>query len=380
MKKIILSVVFIAVGFTSIAQVGIGTTNPEGALDIVSSNSGLILPRVANTAAVTTPINGMIIYDISSTCIKAYQQNHWTGCLLGSDTPPVASAVSVGGNLGIGAILTGLYTYSDADGHAEGTSTFQWYRADDASGTNQIAISGATVNTYTLISADESKYIAFQVTPVASSGTSNVGSTVLSSYRGPATIRDIETVVQDIVLPTSGQTWMDRNLGATAAATVPDSTDPTTFGDLYQWGRHKDGHEDTSNASTTTVQATGSDASNGGVFITNTSNWTSFTGNNLWADSVNDPCPSGYRVPTKLELDVVFGDFSTSQEYRLLNIPLTGYRDFADGDIKAVNVAGYLWSTEINGNDAPFFYVQLNTAGLTSGPRSFGFSVRCIKQ
>jgi hypothetical protein len=292
----------------------------------------------------------------------------------------VASAVSVDGNLGVGATLSGLYTYSDTDGDIEGTSTFQWYRTDDASGSTQTAISGATANTYTLVSADESKHIAFQVTPVATTGTSNVGSSVLSSYKGAVTIKDTETVVQDIVLPTSGQTWMDRNLGATAAATVPDSTDPNTYGDLYQWGRHKDGHEDRTNASTTTVQATGSNANNGGVFIINDNNWTSFSGNNLWADGVNDPCPLGYRIPTKLELDVVFGDFSTSQEYRLLNIPLAGYRNFPDGDVKAVNVAGYLWSTETNGDDAPFFFVLEDSAGLTSGPRSYGFPVRCIKE
>ncbi len=43
------------------SQVGVGTTTPEGALDVVSSNSGLVLPRVATTAAVTTPVDGMMV-------------------------------------------------------------------------------------------------------------------------------------------------------------------------------------------------------------------------------------------------------------------------------------------------------------------------------
>jgi hypothetical protein len=53
-------------------NIGIGTVDPEGVLDIVSTNSGLILPRVATTAAVTTPVNGMLVYDLSTNCLKSY--------------------------------------------------------------------------------------------------------------------------------------------------------------------------------------------------------------------------------------------------------------------------------------------------------------------
>jgi hypothetical protein len=34
---------------------------------------------------------------------------------------------------------------------------------------------------------------------------------------------------------------MDRNLGASQVAT--SSTDPASYGDLYQWGRPADGHQ-----------------------------------------------------------------------------------------------------------------------------------------
>ena len=62
-------------------KVGIGTTTPQGILDVVSSDSGLILPRVDSTAVVTNPVNGMLIYDISSQCLKAYENGSWSGCL-----------------------------------------------------------------------------------------------------------------------------------------------------------------------------------------------------------------------------------------------------------------------------------------------------------
>ncbi|WP_446008965.1 hypothetical protein [Candidatus Electrothrix sp.] len=48
-----------------------------------------------------------------------------------------------------------------------------------------------------------------------------------------------------VVIPTvtsaTGKVWMDRNLGASQVATLFDDT--AAYGDLYQWGRPTDGHE-----------------------------------------------------------------------------------------------------------------------------------------
>ncbi len=51
MKAIILSFVFIGLGFTTYAQIGIGTTNPAAtaALDIESTTKGLLIPRLTQT-------------------------------------------------------------------------------------------------------------------------------------------------------------------------------------------------------------------------------------------------------------------------------------------------------------------------------------------
>ena len=72
-------------------NVGIGTADPEAVLDVVSTDSGFIMPRVANTAAVTAPVNGMMVYDMSSTCAKIYENGAWTDCL--SSGGSVASEV-----------------------------------------------------------------------------------------------------------------------------------------------------------------------------------------------------------------------------------------------------------------------------------------------
>lgn len=58
--------------------------NPSAALEVESLNKGVLLPRVANTAAVVAPTNGLIVYDISSNCIKAYENNVWSSCLSAS--------------------------------------------------------------------------------------------------------------------------------------------------------------------------------------------------------------------------------------------------------------------------------------------------------
>lgn len=99
---------------------------------------------------------------------------------------PTATSVSFSGTPNVGQLLTGSYTYNYTNDDAEGTSTFQWYRADNASGLNSEAISGATATTYTLQAADNGKYIRFGVVPVAASGTSP-GVEAYSSWQGPVT-------------------------------------------------------------------------------------------------------------------------------------------------------------------------------------------------
>jgi uncharacterized protein (TIGR02145 family) len=109
MKKILLSAAFIAASFTSSAQVGIGTTTPAGALDIVSTTSGLVMPRVINTSVVVNPNggaieNGTMVYDLSINCINVYVNGAWTGCIQSAATPPPNSQVSDGAG--------GFYTFS----------------------------------------------------------------------------------------------------------------------------------------------------------------------------------------------------------------------------------------------------------------------------
>ncbi len=84
----------------------------------------------------------------------------------GGNAAPTASEVAIvddnGGDAEVGDSLTGTYVYEDAEGDAEGVSTFRWLR-------NRVAIAGATARTYVLMPAD-SGAIVFEVTPVAITG------------------------------------------------------------------------------------------------------------------------------------------------------------------------------------------------------------------
>ena len=112
------------------AQIGIGTMSPQGALDVVSPDNGIILPRVANTAAVTTPINGMLVYDVSSKCFKGYANDAWTNCLSATSNPIVSSLDCAGAvaspsviNEGIAYSGTITLPYSGGNGDVYSSGT-----------------------------------------------------------------------------------------------------------------------------------------------------------------------------------------------------------------------------------------------------------------
>ncbi len=95
---------------------------------------------------------------------------------------PGASSVTITGTTTEAQTLTGHYTYTDPQGLPESGTTYQWVRADDASGTNAANIASATALTYVLQAADVNKYVKFTVTP--RNGFVS-GSTASSAYSGP---------------------------------------------------------------------------------------------------------------------------------------------------------------------------------------------------
>ena len=170
-----------------------GTINPDSSsiLDISSTTGGLLLPRM-NTLernAIGSPATGLLIYliDGATQCLQVYNGTGWENIYCPtSNTVPSATNVTFTGTLSVGEVLTGSYTYEDNQADIEGVSIFQWYQADDASGTNETAISGATSLMYALTANEIGKYISFAVVPIAQTG-ALVGQEVMSSYQGAIT-------------------------------------------------------------------------------------------------------------------------------------------------------------------------------------------------
>ena len=194
--------------------------------------------------------------------------------------------------------------------------------------------------------------------------------------------KDITTKVVDVESATTGKIWMDRNLGATQAAT--SSNDEKSYGDLYQWGRRKDGHEKRDSETINDI-AQSADADHGNFIIAD-DNWTDFTGE-LWQSGLNDPCPVGYRIPTKAELEAELATFNPKKNAAgafnsFLKLPVAGVRLF-NGELYRVDddKAGYYWSSTVVDSEVKFLaFSNGDAANMHSGNPVLGLSVRCIKR
>ncbi len=193
------------------------------------------------------------------------------------------------------------------------------------------------------------------------------------------------TEVVEVLNPATGRIWMDRNLGASQAAT--SSTDEAAYGDLYQWGRGSDGHQCRNSATTTTLSS--SDQPGHGAFIVTSNSpfdWRSPQNDNLWqgVNGVNNPCPSGFRVPTVAELDLERLSWSNNNSAGAFASPLkmirAGNRNLA-GELANIASGGFYWSNMVSATSAGsfFFGFSISSANVMHNVRASGFSVRCIK-
>ncbi len=80
---------------------------------------------------------------------------------------PIIYDVKITGNAYVDSTITVEYTYEDVNGDAEGATSIQWFRSDDAKGTVKTEISGATSKSYTITSDDNHKYLFVRIVPVS---------------------------------------------------------------------------------------------------------------------------------------------------------------------------------------------------------------------
>lgn len=201
-----------------------------------------------------------------------------------------------------------------------------------------------------------------------------------------------QTTVVPITSPSTGKIWMDRNLGASQAATT--STDYLAYGCLYQWGRGNDDHASITwsssnggtpvNGSTTTLSS--GDTPGNGLFIYgSTGDWRASRNDQLWQgqNGINNPCPNGYLIPTSAEMDAEFsGNAITNAANAFSSVfkfTVPGNRQYSSGIFSETGTAAiYANSTVVDANGSCKYITSASATNMTYG-RGRGYSVRCIK-
>lgn len=190
----------------------------------------------------------------------------------------------------------------------------------------------------------------------------------------------VAQTIPTVTNPSTGRTWMDRNLGASQVAT--SVTDEYSYGDLYQWGRYADGHQ-ARTSSTTSVLAT-NNVPNHPEFILANSDWLAIPEDDLWqgVNGINNPCPLGFRIPTEEEFEAERLSWTSNDAAGAFGSPLkltlAGARSRMTGALGNIGTfVGYRTSA-INGSQTRLMGISLSIAMMGDRDKADGNCVRCI--
>ncbi len=266
--------------------------------------------------------------------------------------------------------------------------------------------SGSFIGVMNNLMGSTTYYVRAYATNMVGTGYGNVVTfnTSIDTTKVTFTYNGVTVAYGVIKSPVTGRQWLDRNLGASEAATAFD--DYLAYGDLFQWGRPADGHQlITWTNSTTGVGVNGidtilatSDTPGNSTFITPVytnlyppiwqNDWRNDLNNNRWAVNNQGPCPSGWHVPTTAEWQAETGLTNSTTGYNELKLTVAGHRygevdgTGQEGKVNGEGLYGDFWESSISGFVGVAIEAQI--AGASFAPsvgadRCFGYSVRCIK-
>jgi uncharacterized protein (TIGR02145 family) len=373
------------------SQVVVGTGMPDGSalLEVQSGIGGVLLPRMTQTQrdAIASPATGLMLYNTSTRCLEVNvgtpSSVEWarTNCLPGSITTLNCAGATVSGSLQLNQAASGVSAsvpYTGGNGGAHNGQT--------------VASTGVTGLTATLSPggfADGSGSITYTITGTPASG--GTASFALS-IGGQTCTLDVTVTscppppCRAKVSATDYKNFMCYNLGAANTSACPFTPSWEINGGYWQWGRSAQAAEG----------PTATDPKDGAVSGWNTTD----AANGSWADGSktgNDPCPTGFRVPTKAQWDGVranntitnvgtFGNNATNYGAGVkfgdkLMLPAAGIRNNSNGALNVRGSSGNYWSSAEGVYDnAWYLYFNISGANETGWHRTLGLSVRCIAQ
>jgi uncharacterized protein (TIGR02145 family) len=193
------------------------------------------------------------------------------------------------------------------------------------------------------------------------------------SYSTEIEITVIEPSVTDDDVMIGNTVWATRNVGApgTFAASIDNR------GMLYQWNR-------LIGWTSTNAMINSNDATAWNSTIPAGTAWT----------TQNDPCPPGWRVPTRAELEAlrttrnvwttqngVIGRLFGNAPYQVF-LPAAGLRNNSDGTLERNDVYGSYWSDTQHTNNEWAWNMLFNDSSVNIGGswRASGRSIRCVEE
>jgi uncharacterized protein (TIGR02145 family) len=374
MKKLLLFAALL-VSALSFSQVGIGTTTPDDSaqLDVTSTTKGLLPPRLtyAQKTAISSPAAGLIVW--CTNCgtngeAQVFNGTTWTNISgttasfgnPGAPTSPVATAI---------------------------------YKQATVSFTAPVSNGGSAITGYTVTSSPDSFTATGASSPLTITGLTNGTSYTFTVIATNAVGNSVASSASVAVVPNCGayvsaevyKVFACYNLGATDTTVDPNTPVQYIHGNYYQWGSN-------------TVSATASTAA-GAILSWNTT----AAVNGSWSDTsrtLNDPCPIGFKVPTNVQWQGVYGAFNTitrtgswtnngnfttaisfgTSTIKTLTLPAAGFRSFNYGPLSYRGYKGYYWSSTEDGPDAWALYFSSSSAYTTTNDRTYGYSVRCVSE
>ena len=228
--------------------------------------------------------------------------------------------------------------------------------------------------------------------PVIASGSStNVNFTIRQGDPDLGSTTFTAPVCRAKTSATEFRNFMCYNLGAAFTGVDPSTPAWEINGGYWQWGR----------STMAAAGPSGIDPNSGGV-----TGWlTTSAANGSWTDASktsSDPCPAGFRVPTRTQWEAVLANNSISgvgswtsgtSNYTSgraigteLFLPAAGYRSTSSGALISRNSIGVYWSSTETTTATLAWYLTFDSSTIVTGStntayaRAAGLSVRCIAQ